>query len=120
MNKKEESALRLRYIRALERFNKGIVSYLAKSDNLSKEGFEKKVKNALKLLQRVPEITLYKGELQDLEKHVKKIPTYIQSELDIQEIKKEILYNANQLEKSKNFKKYKKPKHSKNDLEGWD
>ena len=120
MNKKEESALRLRYIRALERFNKGIVSYLSKSDALSKEGFAKKVTNGLKLLQRVPPIALYKGELQDLEQHVNKIPNYLESELSIQEIKKEILYSANQLEKSKNFKKYKKPKHSKNTMDGWE
>jgi len=120
MNKKEEAALRLRYIRALERFNQGIVSYLSKSDALSKEGFEKKVANAQKLLQRVPQIILYKGELQELEKHVKKIQNYLESELDIEEIKKEILYNANQLEKSKNFKKYKKPKHSNSNFEGWE
>ncbi len=120
MTKKEESALRLRYVRALERFNKGVVSYLAKSDSLSKEGFEKKVKNADRLLQRVPQIMLYKGELQELENHVKKIKAYLESTIDIEEIKKEILYSANQLEKSKNFKKYKKPKHSKNNIDLWE
>ncbi len=120
MNKKEENAARLRYIRALERFSKGIVSYLSKSDALSKEGYVKKIANGSKLLDRAQKVPLYKGELQDLERLVEKMREYSQSEKEIEEIKKEILYNANQLEKSKNFKKYKKPKHSKKNLEEWE
>ena len=120
MNKKEENAARLRYVRALERFSKGIVAYLSKSAELSKEGYAKKVANGLKLLDRAQKIPLYKGELQELEKLVDKMRGYAQSETDIEDIKKDVLYSANQLEKSKNFKKYKKPKHSKSDLEEWE
>ena len=120
MNKKEENTARLRYIRALERFSKGIVSYLSKSEALSKEGYAKKVANGLKLLERAQKMPLYKGELQDLEKLTEKMRGYVQSEVNIEDIKKDVLYSANQLEKSKNFKKYKKPKHSKSDLDGWE
>ena len=120
MNKKEENAARLRYIRALERFSKGIVSYLSKSDALSKEGYAKKIANGLKLLERAQKMPLYKGELQELEKLVDKMRSYVESETAIDDIKKDILYSANQLEKSKNFKRYKKPKHSKNDLDEWE
>ena len=67
---------RLRYIRALERFHKSINSYLANSQELSKEQFIKKVDNGLKLLNRVEETQLYKGELQDLQTLVKKIISY--------------------------------------------
>jgi hypothetical protein len=67
-----DNAQRLRYIRALERFHKSILSYLANTPELTSEGYNKKITNALKVLQRVEEITLYKGELQDLQKLVKK------------------------------------------------
>jgi len=120
MSKKQESANRLRYIRALERFVSGISGYLFKAEDITKEGFDKKVKNGLKLLQRVPEVVLYKGELQDLQKLANKIKLYVDTQEDIEDIKKDILYSANQLEKSKNFKKYKKPKHSKNSQDGWE
>jgi len=68
-----ENASRLRYIRALERFHKSIISYLSNAPDLTKEGYSKKIKNALKLLNRVEAVALYKGELQDLEKLVKRI-----------------------------------------------
>ncbi len=120
MNKKEESAARLRYIRALERFSKAIVSYLSKAEDISKEGYAKKIKNAAKLLERAQKMPLYKGELQELEKLVAKMRGYVDAENEIEEIKKDVLYSANQLEKSKNFKRYKKPKHSKSELEEWE
>ena len=116
-NKKIQNANRLRYIRALERFSKSIVGYLSKSEAPSKVGYEKKLSSAQKLLDRVQKVDLYKGELKDLENLVQKMQNAAERD-DIEEIKKEILYSANQYEKSKNFKRYKKPKHSKN-LEEW-
>ena len=119
MNKKEEANARLRYIRALERFLNSIVSYLFKTEDVSKEVYDKKVLNGMKLLDRVLKVPLYKSELQELEKIVDKIILYKESDSDIEDIKKDILYSANQQEKSKNFKKYKKPKHSKK-YDGWE
>jgi len=115
-----ENSNRLRYVRALERFHKSIVSYLNNSDELSKERYDKKIENALRVYQRVEEIALYKGELQDLQKLVKKMIAYKESNEDIDNIKEELLYVTNQLDKNKNARKYKKDKHSKSKYEDWE
>ncbi len=115
-----ENANRLRYIRALERFKKSILSYLLNSDALDHEKYNKKIDNALKLLHRVEEVQLYKGELQDLQQLVKKMIGYKDSDEDIDNIKEKLLYSVNQLEKSKNAKRYKKDKHSHSKYEEWE
>jgi len=115
-----ENANRLRYVRALERFHKSIVSYLNNSDILTKERYDKKIANGLKLLLRVEEVSLYKGELQDLQKLVKKMIAYKESSEDIENIKEDLLYSSNQLDKSKNARRYKKDKHSKSKYEDWE
>jgi hypothetical protein len=114
------NASRLRYIRALERFHKSIVSYLTNTENLTQEHFNKKVDKALKLLNRIEEIQIYKGELQDLQKLVKKIISYKESKKDIYSIKEELLYDSNQLDKNKNAKRYKKDKHINTKFDDWD
>ena len=115
-----ENSLRLRYIRALERFHKSIISYLSNTPELSKNGFNKKIDNALKVLQRVEEIALYKGELQDLQTLVKKIISYRESEDSVEDIKDSILHGSNQLDKSKNARRYKKDKHLKSKFDDWE
>ena len=115
-----ENSNRLRYVRALERFHKSIVSYLNNSDDLTKERYDKKIDNALKVYQRVEEIALYKGDLQDLQKLVKKMIAYKESDEDIDNIKEDILYSSNQLDKNKNARRYKKDKHSKSKYEDWE
>jgi len=115
-----QNSNRLRYIRALERFHKGIVSFFNGQKEPTKEQFEKKVANGLKLLLRVEEVPLYKGDLQDLQNLVKKIIAYQQSDEDIHNIKEDILYRTNQLEKTKNNRRYKKAKHSKDFLKEWE
>jgi len=115
-----ENSNRLRYVRALERFSKSIISYLGNSDELTKERYDKKVENALRVYNRVEEIALYKGELQDLQKLVKKMIAYKESDDDVENIKEDILYSANQLDKSKNARRYKKDKHSKSKYEDWE
>ena len=114
-----DSATRLRYIRALERFHKSIISYLTNTPELSKEGFIKKVDNALKLLNRVDEINLYKGELKDLQTLVKKIILLKDSQDSVSDIKDNIIYSSNQLDKSKNAKRYKKDKHTNSKYDDW-
>ena len=115
-----ENSNRLRYVRALERFHKSIVSYLNNSDDLNKERYDKKIENALKVYNRVEEIALYKGDLQDLQKLVKKMIAYKESNEDIDNIKEDILYGSNQLDKNKNARRYKKDKHSKSKYEDWE
>ncbi len=94
--------------------------YLANSQEVSKDKFIKKVENGLKLLNRVEEVQLYKGELQDLQSLVKKIIAYKESDEDIEKIKEDITYASNQLDKSKNARRYKKDKHSQSKYKDWE
>ncbi len=111
---------RLRYIRALERFHKGMISFLMNTEELTHKSFDKKIDNSLKLLNRTEEADLYKGELKDLQTLVKKMIAYKESEEDIDNIKEEILYASNQLDKSKNARRYKKDKHTNSKYEDWE
>lgn len=119
-NKAIENSNRLRYIRAIERFHKSIISYLLNSPELKKEGYIKKIDNALKVLQRIEEVALYKGELQDLQTLVKKMISLKESDKDIDDIKDEILYSSNQLDKNKNARRYKKDKHVNSKYDEWE
>jgi len=115
-----DNSNRLRYIRALERFHKSIISYLLNTPELTHARFEKKIEAAEKLLKRVEEIVLYKGDLQDLQTLVKKIISLQASDRDIEEIREEILYSSNQLDKSKNARRYKKDKHASDKFDDWE
>lgn len=119
-NKAIENAARLRYIRALERFHRSMISYLSNTQDLTKESYDKKITNALKLLQRVEEIALYKGDLQDLQKLVQKMIALKDTDKEIDDIKEEVLYSSNQLDKTKNARRYKKDKHSSSKYQDWD
>jgi len=115
-----DNSNRLRYIRALERFHKGMISYLMNTPELTSKGFNKKIINSLKLLNRIDEIDLYKGELKDLQTLVKKMAAYKDSEEEVEDIKEKLLYASNQLDKSINAKKYKKDKHTNSKFDDWD
>lgn len=115
-----ENSNRLRYVRALERFYKSIVAYLSTTKELTSESYDKKIQNSLKVLLRVEEVVLYKGDLQDLQKLIKKMISYQESDRDINEIRDEILYAANQLDKTKNARRYKKDKYSQTKYDDWE
>jgi hypothetical protein len=46
--------------------------------------------------------------------------SYKESDKDIEDIKSDILYSSNQLEKSKNARRYKKDKHAQSKYDDWD
>lgn len=115
-----QNSQRLRYIRALERFHKSIISYFSNTPELTSAGYTKKIENAQKLLNRIEEIDLYKGELKDLQNLVKKMINYKDSQEDIEDIKEKIMYSSNQLDKSKNARRYKKDKHTNSKFDEWD
>ncbi len=115
-----DNSNRLRYIRALERFHKSMISYLSNTPEVTKEKYDKKINNALKLLNRVEEVVIYKGELKDLQMLVKKMINYKDVDEKIDDIKSDILHSSNQLDKSKNARRYKKDKHSKHKFDEWD
>ncbi len=115
-----ENSTRLRYIRSLERFHKSMVSYFLNTPDLTAKGFNKKLENNIKLLNRIEEIALYKGELQDLQTLVKKMISFKDSQKDVDDIKEELLYASNQLDKSKNARRYKKDKHTNAKYDEWE
>jgi hypothetical protein len=120
MASKIDNAKRLRYIRVLERFSSSIVNYLFKSDNISKEVYDKKIANNLRYLERAESVALYKGEYNDLEKLIKQMISFRDSDKEISDIKEEILYQANQIEKSINARRYRKDKHTSDKYRDWD
>jgi len=119
-SKREDNTKRLRYIRVLERFTSSIVNYLTKVDDPTKEVYNKKVDNNKRYLDRIEKIALYKGEFNELEKLVDKILLYRDGDKEIDEIKKDILYSANQIEKSVNQRQYKKDKHMTSKFKDWE
>ena len=119
-NKREDNTKRLRYIRVLERFTGSIVNYLSKVDEPSKEVFDKKVDNNRRYLDKTEKIALYKGAFNELEKLVERILLYRESDTEIDEIKKEVVYAANQIEKSVNQRQYKKDKHTTSKFKDWE
>ena len=85
----------LNYQQTGEKLNEDAFLYdldILNTPEVTNKGFNKKLENALKLLNRIDEIPLYKGELQELQKLVKKIITYKDSEKEADEIKDEIIY----------------------------
>lgn len=118
--KRIEEASRLRYIRVLERFTGSIVKYLFKAEGASKEQFDKKVDNNRKYLDRVEKVPLYKGEYSDLEELAGKILDYRDGSDSIVSIKEDILYAANQIEKTTNRRRYKKDKHASDKFRDWE
>ena len=119
-SKREDNTKRLRYIRVLERFTSSIVNYLTKVDEPTKEIYMKKVDNNKRYLDRIERIALYKGEFNELEKLVDKILLFRDGDKEIDEIKKDILYSANQIEKSVNQRQYKKDKHTTSKFQDWE
>lgn len=118
--KRDENTKRLRYIRVLERFIHSITNYLFKAEDITKEVFDKKVDNNRRYLDRIEKVPLYKGEFNDFEKLVEKILGYRNSDDDIQEIKQDILYASNQIEKSMNQRQYSKDKHASDKFKDWE
>ncbi|WP_345972220.1 hypothetical protein [Sulfurimonas diazotrophicus] len=118
--KKVEDAARLRYIRVLERFTSSITKYLFKAEEPTREQFDKKVDNNRKYLDRIEKVPLYKGDYNDLETLVTKILSYRDSDATIDELKEDILYTANQIEKSMNRRRYKKDKHTSDKFRDWE
>ncbi|MBD3825200.1 MAG: hypothetical protein IE916_11960 [Epsilonproteobacteria bacterium] len=120
-NKKAiDNAKRLRYVRILERFHKSVIAYLSSTQELTFEGYAKKIASNMKHLERTEQSQLYKGDLQDLEELIERMIAYSKSENDIEEIKEDILYRANQLEKTKNARRYKKEKHASDIYKDWE
>lgn len=118
--KKVESAKRQRYIRVLERFSSSIITYLTKTEEASRDAFDKKIDNNKKYLERTEPVPLYKGDFNDLEQLVQKMIAFREGDEPIDTIRETLLYQANQLEKTINARRYKKDKHTSDKFRDWD
>lgn len=116
---KEENSKRLRYIRLLGRFISGIIMWLSKAENPTKEQYVQKVDMNFRFLEKNEAVKLYKDEYTELEALGQKILDYRASDADIETIKEELFYAQNQLEKKINARRYKKSKHDNHVSDGW-
>lgn len=106
-----EKELRVKYIRALERFLGSCVNAL-KTENFDFKLFEKRVAKSLKTLRKVEAIRLDSTYTNSLQSYVELVLRTVADETGDNEVKhKLLLKEANLIEKEKNRGAYKKDKH---------
>lgn len=100
----QEKQDRIKYIRALERFAKSAI-LLLKRDDFDAEIFKIRVEKNYEILKKCRAVFLDQPYTKALENFVRNVANF--------GVKDELLKEANQLEKLKNQKSYKKDKHKK-------
>ena len=119
--KRSSDLKRTKYIRALDRFLRSVMGYLAKEKDNSFEGFQARVSVQKKFLEAVESVAIYKEEYIQTKLLVERIVHISDEECEnFQELKESLLYLSNQLHKLKNQKKYKKEKHTQKKFSEWD
>ncbi|NPA81931.1 MAG: hypothetical protein GXO31_04930, partial [Epsilonproteobacteria bacterium] len=98
--KRAQKTIRTKYIRELERFINRVVNFLNTQNEPSKEEFEEFAKEKYKKVQECERVYLSKGYSQEMEKFAQKIPSAAQSDKEMEEIKNDLLYEANRLRKT--------------------
>ncbi len=102
---------RTKYTRELERFLNRVVSFISKNEELEKDRFTEYIDHIFKPLEDIEKVLLNSAYLSHLEKFVEKCANLPQSDMDMDEIKKEILHSANQLQKTKRKQNKNSVKH---------
>jgi len=116
-DKKTEKYLRLKYLREIERFINRVVNFLNTEKELTKEKLIEFIDEKFERLNKCEKVILSKGYPSEMENFVNKILSSSNSSKDIQELKSNILYEANRLRKTKRLRSYQKEKHKKIDLD---
>lgn len=101
--KNDEKALRIRYLRNLDKFFNAAMSALKKEDFNSELFKERMLKNA-KIFDKSPAVSLNSSSSKELE-------NFVNACLDFTLSKEELLAKANALDKLKKAQTYKKDKH---------
>jgi len=109
--KQKEKYKRTKYTRELERFLNRIVSFINKKEDLTKDELRDYTNRIFKPLEGIETVRLNSPYLNELERYVEKTANLPQGEQDIDDIKKEILHGANQLQKTKRKQNSSAPKH---------
>ncbi|MBE0491749.1 MAG: hypothetical protein IBX44_05815 [Sulfurospirillum sp.] len=108
-----EKALRLRYVRALEKFINSHISYL-RSNDFDMEILKKKVAKTYEILAKVQAVRLDSPYTFALECYANSIIHILNmQQIDALHVRDELIKGANLLQKEKNKNRYKKDKHSK-------
>lgn len=109
--KQQEKYKRTRYTRELERFLNRLVNRISNDETLEKEAFGEFVDRIFKPLEGIEKVLLNSNYLKALEQFVEKSANLPQSDMDMEEIRKEILHGANQLQKIKRLQNRQGRKH---------
>jgi len=86
---------------------------------VSHETYNKRIANNLRYYNKTEKIHLYKGDYNDLEDLVQKMINYQNSEEEIEDIRANLLRDANKLEQTSNNRRYKKDKHKNSKFDEW-
>ncbi len=96
---------RTKYIRESERFINKSVNFISK-DDITKDEFDLFIQKIYTSFLEVEKVALYSEYFNLLESTIQKIANLTQEKLQIDEIKKVIMYEANQLRKLKRKKSF--------------
>ncbi len=102
---------RTKYTRELERFLNRIVSFLNKKEATDKEAFREYTDKIFRPLEGIEKVLLNSPYLNQLETFVEKCANLPGSDLEMDEIRKEILHGANQLQKTRRKQNHSGVKH---------
>ncbi len=102
---------RTKYTRELLRYLNRLVSYVSKKEDLSKEDITKYIDMIFKPFEGIEKVRLDNPYHSHLEEFVEKSANLPNGELEADEIKKVILHDANQLQKTKRKKDFRSVKH---------
>jgi len=109
----KKRAMRVKYVRALEKFVKAAINILKRAD-FDFERFEERMKKNATALKKVEPVVLDSTYTKSLEDFANLVLQTVDTNKDNSEDKREILLkNANALEKLKANSSYKKEKHPK-------
>jgi len=110
--KQIEKYKRARYTRELERFVNRIVSYLNKRER-TREEIAAYIDEIFTPFEGIEKVDLNNDYLKELEAFVERTANLPLGDLDAEEMKRKILYEANLLQKTKRKKSFNKEKHKK-------
>ncbi len=101
---------RTKYIRESERFINKSVNFVSTKDLITKEEFDTFIDSLYSSFLEVEKVDLYSEYFNLLQTTIQKIVNLTKSDFSIDEIKKEILYSANQLRKLKRKRSFLRKK----------
>ncbi len=111
MSKIDEKALRVKYMRLLEKFLKSSITIL-KLENFNYDLFEKRAVKIYKLIKNLDEIRVDSGYFKSLQNFAELTMATLKNEnLKNEEKRNLLLKEVNLIEKNRNRKIYKKRKH---------